>query len=141
MTDLGVGNPAHNVIPASANARLSIRFNDLHTGESLSEMIAKVVEDGGGTLKPVISGEPFLTPPGALSEAISEAVKEVTGLEPEASTSGGTSDARFLSKICPVVEFGLCNATMHKLDEAVAVDDLDSLAEIYRRITLKMLSA
>ena len=141
ITDLGVGNPAHNVIPASANARLSIRFNDLHTGESLSAMIAKIVEGGGGTLKPVISGEPFLTPPGALSEAISEAVKEVTGLEPEASTSGGTSDARFLSKICPVVEFGLCNATMHKLDEAVAVDDLDSLAEIYRRITLKMLSA
>jgi succinyl-diaminopimelate desuccinylase len=139
VTDLTVGNPAHNVIPARAQARLSIRFNDLHSGASLSELIGGIVERGGGHLKPIISGEPFFTPPGELSAAIADAVKNVTGLEAEASTSGGTSDARFLSKICPVVEFGLCNATMHKLDEAVAIADLDKLAEIYRRVAVQIL--
>jgi succinyl-diaminopimelate desuccinylase len=139
VTDLTVGNPAHNVIPARAQARLSIRFNDLHSGASLSELIGGIVERGGGHLKPIISGEPFFTPPGELSAAIADAVKTVTGLEAEASTSGGTSDARFLSKICPVVEFGLCNATMHKLDEAVAIADLDKLAEIYRRVAVQIL--
>ncbi|MFC4292882.1 succinyl-diaminopimelate desuccinylase [Sphingorhabdus arenilitoris] len=140
VTDLTVGNPAHNVIPARAEARLSIRFNDRHSGDSLSKMIAEIVERGGGTLKPVISGEPFFTPPGELSNAIASAVKAVTGLDPEPSTTGGTSDARFLSKICPVVEFGLCNATMHKLDEAVAIADLDQLTEIYRRIVTAILT-
>ncbi|MEE9434631.1 MAG: succinyl-diaminopimelate desuccinylase [Sphingorhabdus sp.] len=140
ITDLTVGNSAHNVIPGKASARISIRFNDLHTGESLSVMMREIVERHGGQLKPVISGEPFLTPPGELSAAISEAVKEVTGIEPEASTGGGTSDARFLSKICPVVEFGLCNATMHKLDEAVAIADLNSLKEIYTGIIRRVLT-
>ncbi|NJM50087.1 MAG: succinyl-diaminopimelate desuccinylase [Sphingomonadales bacterium] len=141
VTDLTVGNPAHNVIPARAGARLSIRFNDRHSGASLSAMIAAIVERGGGTLKPVISGEPFFTPPGELSDAIASAVKQVTGLDPEPSTTGGTSDARFLSKICPVVEFGLCNATMHKLDEAVAIEDLNQLSEIYRRVIMAILTA
>jgi len=141
ITDLTVGNPAHNVIPAKAEARLSIRFNDQHSGESLSIMKREIVEKHGGKLKPIISGEPFLTPPGEFSQAISDSVKEVTGIEPEPSTSGGTSDARFLSKICPVVEFGLCNATMHKLDEAVAIDDLNALAEIYQRIAMRVLNA
>ena len=140
VTDLDVGNAAHNVIPAKAEARLSIRFNDQHSGESLSALIREIVERGGGTLKPIISGEPFFTPPGELSNAIAEAVKHVTGIDPEPSTSGGTSDARFLSKICPVVEFGLCNATMHKLDEAVALEDLDKLAEIYRKVAFKILA-
>jgi succinyl-diaminopimelate desuccinylase len=140
ITDISVGNKATNVIPAKAEARLSIRFNDLHSGQGLVDRITTLVERGGGTLKPMISGEPFLTPPGALSAAIAAAVKDVTGLEPEPSTTGGTSDARFLSKICPVVEFGLCNATMHKLDEAVAITDLDALADIYRRVTLAMLA-
>jgi succinyl-diaminopimelate desuccinylase len=140
ITDVSVGNKATNVIPAQAQARLSIRFNDLHTGQGMVDRITDLVERGGGTLKPMISGEPFLTPPGALSAAVAAAVKDVTGMEPEASTTGGTSDARFLSKICPVVEFGLCNATMHKLDEAVAIADLDTLAEIYRRVTLAMLA-
>ncbi len=89
----------------------------------------------------MISGEAFLTPPGELSEAISAVVTEVIGLTPEASTTGGTSDARFLSKVCPVVEFGLCNATMHKLDEAVAVTDLDMLTEIYLQVAHRILSA
>ena len=141
VTDLTVGNKATNVIPAKAEARLSIRFNDLQNGEALVERIRALVERGGGTLTAMISGEAFLTPPGELSAAISEAVEAVVGIKPEPSTTGGTSDARFLTKICPVVEFGLCNATMHKLDEAVAIADLDALAEIYRRVALKVLSA
>lgn len=141
ITELHTGNPATNVIPAKALARLSIRFNDLHSGESLVEMIRGIVEPGGGSLTAMISGEAFLTPPGELSETLAAIVEEVTGIAPEASTTGGTSDARFLSKICPVVEFGLCNATMHKLDEAVAIADLDLLAEIYRRLTLRLLTS
>ena len=134
ITDLEVGNPAHNVIPAKAKARISIRFNDQHTGESLSAMIREIVERGGGELNPVISGEPFLTPPGQLSELVAGAIRDVAGVDPELSTSGGTSDARFLSKIVPVVEFGLRNATMHKLDEAVEVADLEKLTQIYAAI-------
>jgi succinyl-diaminopimelate desuccinylase len=137
ITDINVGNRPTNVIPAKAEARISIRFNDLHSGEALVERIRAVVEPRGA-LKAMISGEAFLTPPGELSAAISEVVTQITGVTPEASTTGGTSDARFLSKICPVVEFGLCNATMHKLDEAVAVDDLDQLAQIYTEIMRKI---
>ncbi|NQV95988.1 MAG: succinyl-diaminopimelate desuccinylase [Sphingomonadales bacterium] len=140
FTDLHVGNPAHNVIPAKAEGRLSIRFNDRHTGESLSTMVQEIVERHGGELKPIISGEPFLTPPGEFSDIVADAIREVTAVEPELSTSGGTSDARFLAKIMPVVEFGLCNATMHKLDEAVAVDDLDQLAKIFALIVARALS-
>ena len=141
ITDLNVGNKATNVIPAKAEARLSIRFNDLHNGEALVARVRDRVEARGGILTAMISGEAFLTPPGAFSDAISEAVEAVVGIAPEPSTTGGTSDARFLTKICPVVEFGLCNATMHKLDEAVAIADLSALTEIYRRVALKMLAA
>ncbi|MEY3633998.1 MAG: succinyl-diaminopimelate desuccinylase [Pseudomonadota bacterium] len=141
VTDLNVGNKATNVIPAKAEARLSIRFNDLQNGDALVVRLRALVERHGGTLDAMISGEAFLTPPGAFSAAISEAVAQVVGIAPEASTTGGTSDARFLTKICPVVEFGLCNATMHKLDEAVAIADLVALTEIYRRVALKMLAA
>ena len=141
ITDLSVGNKATNVIPAKAEARLSIRFNDLQNVEALVIRMRDLVEHRGGTLTAMISGEAFFTPPGELSAAIADAVEAVTGIRPEASTTGGTSDARFLTKICPVVEFGLCNATMHKLDEAVAVDDLDALAEIYRRVVLRVLAA
>jgi succinyl-diaminopimelate desuccinylase len=140
ITELHTGNPATNVIPAKALARLSIRFNDLHSGEKLVELIRGIVEPGGGTLKAMISGEAFLTPPGELSEAMAAVVEEVAGIVTEASTTGGTSDARFLSKLCPVVEFGLCNATMHKLDEAVAVADLAQLTEIYRRVVVRLLA-
>lgn len=141
ITDLNVGNKATNVIPAKAEARLSIRFNDLQHGEALVERMRDLVERSGGTLTAMISGEAFLTPPGELSSAIADAVEEVVGIRPEASTTGGTSDARFLTKICPVVEFGLCNATMHKLDEAVAIADLVALTEIYRRVVLRVLAA
>jgi succinyl-diaminopimelate desuccinylase len=133
VTDLEVGNPATNVIPARAKARLSIRFNDLHRGDDLAARVREMVhaEAPGASVRPVVSGEAFLTAPGALSDLVSDAIRANTGLTPELSTSGGTSDARFLSKLCPVVEFGLTNATMHKLDEAVALSDLNALTAIY----------
>jgi succinyl-diaminopimelate desuccinylase len=134
ITDISVGNPATNVIPPKAAARISIRFNDCHTGESLTELITTIAARHGGTARSVISGEAFITMPGAFSELVRDAVKAETGIEPEASTTGGTSDARFLRALCPVIEFGLNNATMHKRDEAVAIADLPVLARIYRRI-------
>ncbi len=134
ITDIEVGNPAHNVIPGEARARLSIRFNDRHSGASLSEKVTAICARHQVDVRPVISGEPFLTPPGAFSQMVGEAVEAETGVAPEASTSGGTSDARFLRSVCPVIEFGLVNATMHKRDEAVAVADLSVLARIYTRI-------
>ena len=134
ITDLAIGNPATNVIPPRAAARISVRFNDLHTGESLTRLVSEVAARHGGTARAVISGEAFLTPPGAFSDLVRAAVEAETGIAPEASTTGGTSDARFLRAICPVIEFGLNNATMHKRDEAVAIADLPVLARIYRRI-------
>lgn len=134
ITDLEVGNMAHNVIPAKAEARISIRFNDRHSGASLSEKVGAIAEKHGGVAKPIISGEPFLTPPGEFSDIIASAVKAETGVDPEPSTTGGTSDARFLRAVCPVIEFGLVNATMHKRDEAVAIEDLSTLSRIYTAI-------
>lgn len=133
ITDLAVGNPATNVIPARVAARLSIRFNDRHTGAALAERITALVGQHapGAQVVAKISGEAFRTDPGALSEALSGAIHAVTGLTPALSTTGGTSDARFISRHCPVVEFGLINATMHKLDEAVALADLEDLTQIY----------
>ena len=142
ITDLHVGNPATNVIPAEASARLSIRFNDLQRGEDLVAMIRGTVllEAPTAIVSAKISGEAFLTEPGAFSTLVSEAIAEVTGLTPELSTTGGTSDARFLSKLAPTVEFGLVNATMHKTDEAVAVADLAALTEIYAAVLTKALA-
>jgi len=134
VTDLAVGNTAHNVIPGEAQARISVRFNDLHTGKELIAQVEEVAARHGGSVEAIISGEAFLTPPGDFSAILVEAIRAETGLEPELSTSGGTSDARFLKDLCPVIEFGLCNATMHKTDEAVALADLDVLAKIYRRV-------
>ena len=136
ITNVDVGNPATNVIPGRAAARLNIRFNDLHRGEELVERVRAILarHAPGATLTAKISGEAFLTPPGALSDMVSAAITRATGLTPELSTSGGTSDARFLSRICPVVEFGLPNATMHKLDEAVAIADLHVLTDIYEDV-------
>ncbi|MCJ2183079.1 succinyl-diaminopimelate desuccinylase [Novosphingobium sp. 1949] len=136
VTDLAVGNPAHNVIPARAEARISIRFNDRHTGAELGARVSAIAQKHGGTARPVISGEAFLTQPGEFSALLARAIEAETGVAPELSTSGGTSDARFLKDIAPVIEFGLCNATMHKRDEAVALADLEALARIYRRVTL-----
>ena len=136
ITELEVGNRAHNVIPAQAKARISIRFNDLHSGASLSERVCAIAEKHGGRALPIISGEPFLTEPGGFSKMLAEAIEAETGNKPEQSTTGGTSDARFLRAVCPVIEFGLCNATMHKRDEAVAIADLDVLKRIYTRAAM-----
>jgi succinyl-diaminopimelate desuccinylase len=140
VTDLDVGNPATNVIPAEARARISIRFNDLHSGAALVAMVEEIARRHKGEVRAVISGESFITLPGTFSTIIADAVKAETGLDPELSTSGGTSDARFLRAVCPVVEFGLCNATMHKKDEAVAMEDLHVLQRIYARIALAALA-
>lgn len=136
ITTIDVGNPASNVIPAKGTAKFNIRFNDLHTPKSLEAHIRDVLEEVGGTwdLKMAVSGEAFLTPPGALVATVAGAVTAVTGKTPELSTSGGTSDARFIKNFCPVVEFGLVGQTMHKVDEHVDVADIRTLAAIYDRV-------
>ncbi|MDT8279012.1 MAG: succinyl-diaminopimelate desuccinylase [Erythrobacter sp.] len=134
ITEITAPNTAHNVIPAQGRARISIRFNDLHSGKSLSDRVCAIAEQHGGHARPIISGEPFLTEPGAFSKLVAAAVEAETGIAPELSTTGGTSDARFLRAVCPVIEFGLCNATMHKRDEAVAIPDLAALTRIYAHI-------
>lgn len=136
ITDLAVGNSATNVIPAEARARLNIRFNDSHRGEELANWIRETVaaHAPSADVKIRISGEAFLTEPGALSTLVSEAVEAETGLKPELSTTGGTSDARFIRRLCPVVEFGLPGQSMHKVDELAAVADIEALARIYDRL-------
>lgn len=134
ITEIDIPNNAHNVIPAMAKARISIRFNDTHSGASLSEKIGTIAARHGGTALPIISGEPFLTPPGVFSDILAQAIEAETGILPEPSTTGGTSDARFLREVCPVIEFGLVNATMHKRDEAVAIEDLSALSRIYTAV-------
>ncbi len=140
ITDITVGNPATNIIPAKATARISIRFNDAHSGAALVERIESLVHrhDPAATVTARISGEAFLTAPGAFSTLVGAAIEAQTGLVPELSTTGGTSDARFLSALCPTVEFGLVNATMHKLDEAVALADLTKLTAIYAEIIARI---
>jgi len=142
ITTVDVANAATNVIPAKASARVNIRFNDEHKGADLVELVRATVlaHAPHAEIRAAISGESFITPPGDFSALVSSAITKVTGLVPELSTTGGTSDARFLSRICPVVEFGLCNATMHKLDEAVAVPDLYALTGIYEEIVRTALS-
>ena len=136
MTEIEVGNPAGNVIPKQARARISIRFNDEQRGDDLVARITALATElvPNAQVSGKVYGEAFLTPPGTLSDIISAVITAHTGHPPELSTTGGTSDARFLSKLCPVVEFGLCNATMHKLDEAVALDDIAQLTKIYSDI-------
>jgi succinyl-diaminopimelate desuccinylase len=133
VTDLGVGNPATNIIPARATARLNIRFNDHHRGADLERWVRETVATYAPAAQVTvrISGEAFLTPPGTLSDVIATAISSVTGRTPELSTTGGTSDARFIRSVCPVVEFGLVGATMHKADEAVPVADIVQLTDIY----------
>ena len=142
VTDVETANPAGNVIPGSARARVNIRFNNNHTGDDLVELVRRTVADSapGATVTARISGEAFLSPTGSLFEIVTESIRTETGVEPELSTAGGTSDGRFLIKLCPVVDFGLPNATMHKLDEAAAVDDIRRLSRIYARIIRSALS-
>ena len=140
VINLDVGNRASNVIPGSARARISIRFNDAHRADELIEHIAAIVRRHApkARIDGRVYGEAFLTAPGPLSTLVSQAIEARLGITPELSTSGGTSDARFLSRLCPVVEFGLINATMHKLDEAVAIADLTALAEVYEEILRRL---
>lgn len=137
ITTVDVGNAATNVIPGSARAGFNIRFNDLHTGASLTawlrERFDNVARDSY-ELAVRISGESFLTPPGALSALVAGAVKDVTGITPELSTTGGTSDARFIKDACPVCEFGMVGQSMHKADEHCSVADIEKLTDIYHRI-------
>ena len=140
VTDLEVGNRATNVIPAEARARLSIRYNDHHTGQVLVDRVTAIAAKHRTEVRATLHGEAFITLPGVQSALVSAAVEAETGIAPEFSTTGGTSDARFLRALCPVIEFGLTNATMHKTDEAVAVEDLTVLTRIYRRIALSALS-
>lgn len=140
ITTIDCGNPANNVIPAKGTATVNIRFNDLHTGASLSDWLhnhAAAVQAETGveiTARISISGESFLTPPGAFSALVASAVQAETGRLPERSTSGGTSDARFVKDHCPVVEFGLVGRTMHQVDERVEVAQIHQLKAIYSRI-------
>ncbi len=137
ITTVDVGNTAANVIPAKVEAGFNIRFNDLHSGASLEKQLGDIIEgiasqnDTRYGIEFTISGESFLTPPGPLSQIIQLASKNVTGRTPELSTTGGTSDARFIKDYCPVAEFGLINATAHKVDEKAAVDDIRALADVY----------
>ena len=140
LTSIDTGNPADNVIPAKCIVRVNIRYNDLHTAESLSSWLrnqADKVErkfDVRIAMSAQAHGESFLTPPGPLSDLVCQAVEAETGHKPTPSTSGGTSDARFIKNHCPVVEFGLVGSTMHKVDEHVAVEDIVTLKSIYSRI-------
>ncbi|MXQ11622.1 succinyl-diaminopimelate desuccinylase [Microvirga makkahensis] len=140
VTTVDVGNPASNVIPAEARATFNIRFNDLWTPESLeAEISRRLSEAAGNGIRYTLRMEPtnaiaFLTPPNEFVGFIADAVEAETGLRPKLSTTGGTSDARFIVKDCPVVEFGLVGQTMHQIDERVAVEDLDRLAAIYRKV-------
>jgi succinyl-diaminopimelate desuccinylase len=138
ITTFDVGNTASNVIPGAARAAFNIRFNDRHSGAGLKDWLQrtfdKSAEGGHYDLKVRVSGESFLTPPGPLSDVVVAAVHDVTGRTPELSTTGGTSDARFIKTMCPVCEFGMVGLTMHKADERCALKDLDDLTSIYRRV-------
>ncbi len=140
IVTVDTGNPATNVIPEKARAAVNIRFNDSHSGASLSEWLqaeaAKVNAEFGVSVdvKIKISGESFLTPPGPLSDLVAAAVEKVTGRVPELSTTGGTSDARFIKDHCPVVEFGLVGQSMHQVDEHVAVAHIHELKEVYKQV-------
>ena len=140
IVPVDTGNPATNVIPAETRATVNIRFNDKHSGASLTTWLeeqAAAIRDSFGVqveLKVKISGESFITPPGELSDLVSKAVQAETGVTPELSTSGGTSDARFMKHHCPVVEFGLVGQSMHEVDENVEVAQIHQLKSIYTRI-------
>lgn len=136
VTTVDVANQATNVIPARAQARINIRFNDLHTSESVEQLLRGRLDQAGGgyEMRVRVSGESFLTPPGVLSNTVSGAIEAVTGKKPELSTTGGTSDARFIKDHCPVVEYGLINQTAHKVDENARVGDIQALAKVYTRV-------
>lgn len=134
ISTIDIGNPTTNVIPGEARAVFNIRFNDRWTSAALKEWLTQKLDAAGGRyrLDIQVSGEAFLTPPGEVSDVLGRAIARVTGLTPELSTTGGTSDARFIHRFCPVAEFGLVGLTMHQVDERVPIADLAALTEIYR---------
>ena len=140
VVTVDTGNKATNVIPAQCRGAVNIRFNDHHSGASLSDWLRgeadKIAEEFGLQVEVEIkiSGESFITPPGALSDLVSGAVEAETGVKPELSTTGGTSDARFVKAHCPVVEFGLVGQSMHQVDEHVRVEHIGQLKSIYPRV-------
>jgi succinyl-diaminopimelate desuccinylase len=140
ITDLTADDVATNVIPASASARLNIRFNPSHTGAGLIRWLGAECEEadksfpGKVRLKTTLSGEAFHTPPDRFVNIVADAVEATLGVRPELSTSGGTSDARFIRALCPVVEFGLVGTTMHKVDEHAPVDEIHALSRVYRAV-------
>ena len=140
FTSVDVGNKTVNLIPGEARARFNIRFNDCHTLESLKALIEqRAAKASGGKISFAFKWEPsnagvFVTKPGPFTELVANAVKDITGRKPELSTTGGTSDARFITHYCPVVEFGLVGQTMHQVDERVPLADLRALTRIYRTI-------
>ena len=136
LSTIDVGNPATNIIPAEARASFNSRFNDGFTPATLEAEVRRRLDSVGGEydLRVECSGVSFVTPPGPLSEILGTAIRAVTGLDPELSTTGGTSDARFIKDYCPVIEFGMTGQTMHKVDENVAIADLEKLTQIYERV-------
>ncbi|WP_426613162.1 succinyl-diaminopimelate desuccinylase [Bradyrhizobium sp. McL0616] len=140
FTSVDVGNTANNVIPGQARAKFNIRYNDNHTQASLRELVeTRLTKACGNRIRARIVWEPsnsnvFVTKPGPFTDLAVSAIEEVTGRKPELSTSGGTSDARFISSYCPVIEFGLVGQTMHQVDECVPVKDLEKLTQVYRGI-------
>lgn len=140
ITTIDIGNPATNVIPAEAKARLNIRFNPTHTGDELIgwlNAMAGEAQAASGlqiTLEHLCSGNAFLTEPGPFVIGVQDAVEATTGRRPEASTTGGTSDARFIRAMCPVLELGLVGQTMHQVDERAPVAEIQALAEVYRTV-------
>jgi succinyl-diaminopimelate desuccinylase len=140
FTTFDVGNPAGNVSPAQARASCNIRFNDLHTPESLLRRIEKIADEvtheygGECTIEHSVSGVSFVTQPGAFTKLLSDAIAKVTGATPQFSTTGGTSDARFIKDICPVAEIGVPGGTMHKVDECVPVEEINRLVDVYESI-------
>ena len=142
VTSIDVGNPAANVIPGEATARFNIRFNDRHDRESLEAWLRGEI----GPLAPdyllevIGNAEAFVTEPGPLSELLADSIEAETGLRPELTTTGGTSDARFFPPYCPVVEFGLVGTTMHQTDEHVSVADIEGLTRIYQGFLRRFLA-
>jgi len=147
ITTIDVGNPATNVIPARASARLNIRFNPHHDGASLSDWLdreRRAAEEGFAgdiELTPRLTGNAFITEPGPFVDVVSAAVADITGAPPELSTTGGISDARFIRALCPVIELGLVGATMHAVDEQVPVQELRDLEAIYERLIERYFAA
>ncbi|MDO8912919.1 MAG: succinyl-diaminopimelate desuccinylase [Phenylobacterium sp.] len=140
VTTVDVGNATTNLIPAAAKARLNIRFNPNHTGQSLADWIEGEAREalagfqGNIVVTPSISGEAFLTEPGPFTDVVAAAVADITGKAPELSTTGGTSDARFIRALCPVVELGLVGKTMHAVDERAPVEEIRQLQAVYERL-------